>query len=785
MSSLARVNNQEREYMITLYGVGDHVPKLQQKPDVQPFVFSYDEAKFRTEIWKTGLFKWEDMPECCRNYHFTPGHLVGNRCDNNVKHISLLAYDIDEGDTLDAVIERLKDAKVKAIIGATRNNQRPKLKKSGSISPACDRIRIILDISRIIMPDEYLQVWKSVKERLFPTADESTKNASHFFFPCREILALTDGEAIDVDACLASADTPKLLDPPLRLVNVPGSVGDLPKGLRPATTEFLLQGAEPGRWNKTLFASACDLRSHGYNKEVVTQILSMPTRMAGFAGKLDDSDLRTIDSSFEREVKEISLNEKIKNFVYTKKAEDKEFRFKYTKPDLLGYFREEIYQVLNQNFRYFETPGCRQSLFKVVDAKSKVVAPIEDQDGAGRKLLNKIGERISKATAIEIFEQWRSDGGEGSISKEPLAFAFKSEYPDRYAVARIADPVEGKFPAWQEFLDRLTDPDAFMAWIWSIFAHKHCGRQVLYLNSEGENGMSKALKAVCDLLGDAGRAINDSSMENKKHLFASLEYARLAVYPDCKNAKIVMSEMMRNLTGGDPNDINPKGKQNYTKSIYLRFWVCSNEMPAISAQRADVSRLIIQKVKDAAVRTPGWADGLKEEMPAFLFACRKMYKEKCPDDYKILINAATEALIKDACGGINDIYDDFIFDQFDIFDQGMKKKAVKYNETASPDGKFKTSLKSSEFWKRVECIKKWTSNSYPGMNLKRRLEQLGVEFKRDSSGVTLHNIYYTHPYFAKDRDGKECDALAAAVMPVDGEAEGTASRKSPGRSYLE
>lgn len=87
---------------------------------------------------------------------------------------------------------------------------------------------------------------------------------------------------------------------------------------------------------------------------------------------------------------------------------------------------------------------------------------------------------------------------------------------------------------------------------------------------------------------------------------------RLAVYPDCKNSKVGMSELLRNVTSGDPVSVEFKNKDPFTAALRIKLLIGANEKPEVTTGPADTSRLIYIEVgKSKNTDDPTWKERLE------------------------------------------------------------------------------------------------------------------------------------------------------------------------------
>ena len=81
----------------------------------------------------------------------------------------------------------------------------------------------------------------------------------------------------------------------------------------------------------------------------------------------------------------------------------------------------------------------------------------------------------------------------------------------KLAFAELPLPVAGPMPAWEQFLARLSDRDAFLAWCHTLTIDRFEGRQALYLFGGGHDGKSSVLKVLGDALGPCGTIIDKAT----------------------------------------------------------------------------------------------------------------------------------------------------------------------------------------------------------------------------------------------------------------------------------
>ena len=231
------------------------------------------------------------LADVITKYNYSLGTFKNNyRNLKNFLGTELIALDFDEGLTIDEAVEIFKDHA--HIIAPTRNHRKD---KDGIVA---DRFRVILKLSQEITDEKVFK--HTVKQLMneYPQADTACSDASRMFYPGQEYVSIRkDGQLIE-----------PLMPPKLEVVKQLAVNSSMRGLLSRNTLEFLTNGAKAGTWNATLFKAAVDFLEQGYSKEECIE------RCEKITGHLDESDLKTIDSAYERDamypprIKETAFN---------------------------------------------------------------------------------------------------------------------------------------------------------------------------------------------------------------------------------------------------------------------------------------------------------------------------------------------------------------------------------------------------------------------------------------------------------------------------------------------
>lgn len=214
---------------------------------------------------------------------------------------------------------------------------------------------------------------------------------------------------------------------------------------------------------------------------------------------------------------------------------------------------------------------------------------------------------------------------ERALDAEPVRLSW-----DKSQVAfKQFDPallVEAECPTWDEFLARLDYPEIFMAWVWSLFQPDLKIRQIMWLHGGGNDGKTSVIGALREIFGAQYTASLSAGAEGKDWFFSDVYGKGFVTYADCQNQYLVSHIKIKNLTGGDPVQVEGKGIRAFSGRVRAHILVGSNHLPQINpVDESQVSRLIklevappaASKSKDSQFEARLLAEGF-----AFLNKCR-------------------------------------------------------------------------------------------------------------------------------------------------------------------
>jgi hypothetical protein len=165
---------------------------------------------------------------------------------------------------------------------------------------------------------------------------------------------------------------------------------------------------------------------------------------------------------------------------------------------------------------------------------------------------------------------------------------------------------------------------------------------------------------------------------------------RLIMYPDCKNRRFVSSEHYHQISGGDPTDVEGKGKRSFVVNMEAKIFIASNELPEIDPTRKhERSRIVLVKpkmsdevlqkiaVKDdkgnyvrnemGEVETVGdknFTSNLIKGGEGMLINAYQAYKQLCPNDADYIVTSSVLANVLNLDTAERISYDSIFNDMF-------------------------------------------------------------------------------------------------------------------------
>lgn len=239
-----------------------------------------------SKSWSPFIFKH------VKNYEFKKGKFVTGeyRSNDTSMFTKCFVLDFDEGLTAHRAQEICERNLFSYVIGATKSHQIIKGSK-----PACDRFRLILQLSRLPADgDEYIAIWNYFDDLFIGMIDSSCKDQARFYYPCKSILYENGNlNPVDVDSIIRKfkIQKQKIDTQTVKDNNFRGSLFD-------STNSFLNSGHIEKSWHSTFFKAACDIRDQNYTIEEAREMLRRAARF--HEGELDETDNFQLEDIYER-----------------------------------------------------------------------------------------------------------------------------------------------------------------------------------------------------------------------------------------------------------------------------------------------------------------------------------------------------------------------------------------------------------------------------------------------------------------------------------------------------
>ncbi len=184
-------------------------------------------------------------------------------------------------------------------------------------------------------------------------------------------------------------------------------------------------------------------------------------------------------------------------------------------------------------------------------------------------------------------------------------------------------------PTWNSVLSRMTNAQAFRQWVGSLFFEESDIQQYVWMHGAGNDGKGSINRFLAAVFGSS-YCSKQPPVPGDRFWTYSLIGKRLVAFPDCNNHTFVASGLFKSLTGGDPIDVEAKGKMSFTIKPNCKFIFLSQERPTLSSEKADQRRIIYCEFRESAVWEPDFEEKLWHEGGRFLGRCIEEYRRANP-----------------------------------------------------------------------------------------------------------------------------------------------------------
>jgi hypothetical protein len=235
---------------------------------------------------------------------------------------------------------------------------------------------------------------------------------------------------------------------------------------------------------------------------------------------------------------------------------------------------------------------------------------------------------VKPKEAIEIIDGWKHRGKAIDVKNQIL---FKDQLG--YCFRRLPfQPTEGDTPTWDSVTSRMTNADAFMAFVASIFHSGSYNQQYIWIYGEGGEGKGSIGRWLHKIFGSSYHSM--SSIPRSRFWKFSLIGKRCVVFSDWSNSNFVAGGDFKSMSGGDVQELEEKYGQCFNAFLNNKYIFFSNEKPNVASEASDLRRLIychIAPIDDSKKEYGAFETKLWEESSAFIYRCLSIYEKNCPD----------------------------------------------------------------------------------------------------------------------------------------------------------
>lgn len=251
--------------------------------------------------------------------------------------------------------------------------------------------------------------------------------------------------------------------------------------------------------------------------------------------------------------------------------------------------------------------------------------------------------KMTRKMMLAAVEQWM--GTVQKIIERPFPICFKSQ--DIYAYWRLPfDPILNSSldnltenaPTWSELISRMSDYEAFMYRVASIFDPKADRKQVVYISGPKDSGKSQVMNLLAYLAGvhsDGGGSYATLSNEDLESQFwrASLLNKRVVCIGEA-SPRFLCTEQFKAITGDSWHNINQKGKPMFLGKLHCLLFFFSNDAASIDSKPDLIERVMDIRIEpvnlssDELIGEVEYQNRLKKELPYFIGCCIAAYNER-------------------------------------------------------------------------------------------------------------------------------------------------------------
>lgn len=226
-------------------------------------------------------------------------------------------------------------------------------------------------------------------------------------------------------------------------------------------------------------------------------------------------------------------------------------------------------------------------------------------------------------------------------------------------------------PMFTDYLDRMTNADAFCARVGSIFDPRAHRKQAVWLRGEKDSGKSRLIEMLALLVGKNSFAVLSPENLDDKFWKSALVGKRLMLVEEA-DPKFIRSEKFKAITGSKLHTVRPVGGKPYQTTLEPIVFFATNNDADIPNDKAIFERLIlcnIETLKKQRYRDDEVLEKLKNELPFITGYCISKWNEVTPG-YDIPCEREALQTMADSFEGH---YLDFVENYLELQPQGQSQ----------------------------------------------------------------------------------------------------------------